>query len=62
MRVLVKQVESERIGVTPKSKALSVAQQRIPELEAKVNRLKREKSILKEATALFMSDDLNSTR
>ena len=62
LRIWVKQLESERIGITPKSKALSPEQKRVQELEAKVNRLEREKSILKKATALLMSDDLNSTR
>lgn len=46
----VQQLESERGGMTPKSKALSPEQQRIQELEARVNRLEREKSILKKAT------------
>lgn len=62
LRNWVQQLESERGGMTPKSKALSPEQQRIQELEARVNRLEREKSILKKATALLMSDDLKSTR
>ena len=62
LRNWVQQLENERGGVTPKSKALSPEQQRIQELEARVNRLEREKSILKKATALLMSDDLKSTR
>lgn len=38
-------------------------QQRIQELEARVNRLEREKTILKKATtALLMSDELERTR
>lgn len=41
--------------MTQKSKALSPEQQRIQELEARVNRLEREKSILKNTTALLMS-------
>jgi len=36
--------------VTPKSKALTPEQQRIQELEARCERLEREKSILKKAT------------
>ena len=36
-------------------------QQRIQELEQRVNRLEREKSILKKATALLMSDELERT-
>ncbi len=36
-----------RGGVTPTSKALTPEQQKIQELEARINRLEREKSILK---------------
>ncbi len=49
-------------GVTPKSKALTPEQQKIQELEARINRLEREKAILKKATALLMSDELDRTR
>ncbi|EQB99873.1 hypothetical protein B738_14727 [Photorhabdus temperata subsp. temperata M1021] len=45
--VLRSWVEQERGGVTPKAKALTPEQQRIQELEARVNRLEREKAILK---------------
>ena len=62
LRKWVRQLEAERGGSTPKSKALTPDQQRIQELEARVNRLEREKTILKKATALLMSDDLKSTR
>ena len=62
LRKWVRQLEAERGGSTPKSKALTPEQQRIQELEACVNRLEREKTILKKATALLMSDDLKSTR
>jgi|TARA_Y100001968_G_C19360193_1_gene719342 transposase len=62
LRKWVRQLEAERGGSTPKSKALTPEQQRIQELEARVNRLEREKTILKKATALLMSDDLKSTR
>ncbi len=51
LRKWVQQLESERGGSTPKSKALSQEQQRIQELETRVNRLEREKTILKKATA-----------
>jgi len=40
---------------------MTAEQQKIQELEAKVNRLEREKSILKKATALLMSDEFNRT-
>lgn len=62
IRKWVQQLESERGGITPSAKALTPEQQRIQELEARVNRLEREKAILKKATALLMSDDLKSTR
>ncbi|MCU5781135.1 transposase [Alcanivorax balearicus MACL04] len=63
LRRWVKQLEAERQGVTPKSEALPPPEQRrIQELEARCERLKREKNILKKATALLMSDDWNGTR
>ena len=68
IRNWVQQLETEQSGQTPKSRAMTAEQQRIQELEARVNRLEREKSILKiprghdEATAFIMSDDLKSTR
>jgi transposase len=46
LRRWVDQLQQERTGVTPQSKA----------------RLEREKSILKKATALLMSEDLERTR
>ena len=61
LRRWVKQLRAERDGVTPKSKALTADQQRIQELEAQVKRLEREKAILKKATALLMSDEMNRT-
>ena len=62
LRRWVNQLQSERGGVTPMSKALTPEQQRIQELEARVSRLEREKAILKKATALLMSDDLDRIR
>jgi transposase len=62
LRRWVSQLEEERGGVTPKAKALTPEQQRIQELEAKISRLEREKAILKKATALLMSDDLERMR
>ena len=58
LRRWVDQLKLERGGDTPKSKALTSDQRRIQELEARVNRLEREKAILKKATALLMSDEL----
>lgn len=62
LRLWVKQLEAERSGVTPTSKAITAEQQRIQALEAQVKRLEQEKSILKKATALLMSDEMNRTR
>lgn len=61
IRRWVKQLEQERGGVTPKSKAMTPEQQQIQALEARINRLEREKAILKKATALLMSDEWNRT-
>ena len=58
----VQQLQDERNGVTPRTKALTPEHQRIQELEAQVERLEREKLILKKATALLMSDDLKPSR
>lgn len=57
LRRWVNQLQAERNGVTPSSKALTPEQQKIQELEARINRLEREKSILKKATALLMAED-----
>ena len=62
IRRWVSQLAQERDGITPKSKALTPEQQKIQELEARINRLEREKAILKKATALLMSDELDHTR
>ena len=62
VRRWVAQLGQERVGITPKSKALTPDQQKIQELEARINRLEREKAILKKATALLMSDELDRTR
>jgi len=61
LRRWVDQLTAERGGNTPASKALTVEQQRIQELESQVRRLEQEKRILKKATALLMSDDFNRT-
>jgi transposase len=61
LRRWVQQLMFERGGGMPVSKALSAEQKRIQELEARVHRLEREKAILKKATALLMSDEMNRT-
>jgi transposase len=62
LRRWIQQLRAERDGITPTSKALTPEQQRIQELEARVNRLEREKAVLKKATALLMSDELDRLR
>ena len=62
MRRWVRQLQHERGGITPTSRAMTPEQRRIQELEAQVKRLEQEKSILKKATALLMSDEINRTR
>jgi transposase len=62
LRRWIKQLQDERSGVTPQGKALTPEQQKIQELEARINRLEREKAILKKATALLMSDEFERTR
>ncbi|MEI0762509.1 IS3 family transposase [Pseudomonas aeruginosa] len=59
LRRWVKQLEAERQGVTPKSKALTPEQQKIQGLEARINRLERENAILKK---LYSSLDVGRTR
>ncbi|MBH3614907.1 IS3 family transposase [Pseudomonas aeruginosa] len=59
LRRWVKQLQQERDGVTPKSKALTPEQQKIQELEARINRLEREKAIFKKG---YRSLDVGRTR
>ncbi len=61
LRRWVNQLQQESAGVTPKSKALTPEQQRIKELEARIDRLEREKVILKKATALLMAEQMGHT-
>lgn len=62
LRRWVELLKIERGGKTPTVKALTPEQQKIQELEARINRLEREKSILKKATAILMSDELERSR
>lgn len=62
MRRWVEQLKAECQGVTPNTKALTVEQQRIQELEKRIKRLELEKEILKKATALLMSDEFKNMR
>ncbi|WP_121378353.1 IS3-like element IS222 family transposase [Pseudomonas aeruginosa] len=59
LRRWVRQLKAERQGVTPKSKALTPEQQKIQELEARINRLEREKAIFKKG---YRSLDVGRTR
>jgi len=58
----VRQLRQERQGETPKAGAMTPEQRRIQELEKTIRRIETEKEILKKATALLMSDSLNSSR
>jgi len=53
----VRQLRQERSGEPPeKGRAITDTQRQIQELKAQIKRLEREKTILKKATALLMSD------
>jgi len=62
LRRWVNQLQEDRNGITPTSKALTPEQQKIHELEARINRLEREKSILKTTTALLMAEEQERPR
>jgi len=62
LRRWVNQLQAERNGVTLTGRALTPEQQKIQELEARINRLEREKSILKKATALLMAEEQEHLR
>jgi len=58
----VRQLRAERKGTPSKATPLSPEQRKIKELEKKIRLIEEEKEILKKATALLMSDSLNSSR
>lgn len=60
MNKWVKQLREERQGKTPKASALTPEQIEIQQLKKRIRYLEEEKDILKKATALLMSDSLNS--
>ena len=62
MEYWVRQLRKERQGSTPTSAALTPEQKKIQALEKQLKRVEQEKEILKKATALLMSDSLNSLR
>lgn len=62
MRRWVKQLQEERGGITPDtSKAFTEAHQEIQALREENRRLRREKEILKKASALLMSEAFNGS-
>ena len=56
------QLRRERQDITPSAVPLTSEQQRIRALEKQVRRLEEQNTILKKATALLISDSLNSSR
>jgi transposase len=58
LRRWIKQLKTERGGITPKGRAITSEHRRIQELEARIKQIEWEKDILKKATALLMSDTI----
>ena len=58
LRRWVEQLKAERVGTTPKAKAITVDQQTIQALQARIKKVEWENDILKKATALLMSDSI----
>jgi len=58
----VRQLKSERKGITPKATPMTAEQIEIRELKKKIARIEEHNEILKKATALLMSDSLNNSR
>lgn len=59
LRRWVSQLSSERKGQTPKgAKALTADQQKIQSLEKRIKQLEWEKTVLKKATALLISEQI----
>lgn len=58
----VKQLRDERKGISNRPSALTPDQREIQELKKIIKRIELEKSILKKATALLMSDSLDDVR
>jgi transposase len=58
----VRQLKNERNGITSKATPLTPDQLEIRELKKRIARIEEEKEILKKASALLMSDSLNSSR
>ena len=58
----VRQLRDERKGIPHKATPMTPDQLKIRELEKRIARIEEEKEILKKATALLMSDSLNTSR
>jgi len=58
----VRQLRAELGGQTPQASPMTPDQIKIRELEKRIRRIEEEKEILKKATALLMSDSLNTSR
>ncbi len=62
LRRWIQQLGEERQGLMRRNPAMTTDQRRIQELEARIERLEREKTILKKAIALLMSEGVERTR
>ncbi len=62
MESWVRQLKQERQDKSPKAMPITPEQIEIRELKKKLQRIEMENEILKKASALLMSDYLNSTR
>ncbi len=63
MNKWVSLLRKERQGIkTTSGTAMTADQRKIQELEKRIKRIELEKEILKKATALLMSDSMNSVR
>ncbi|OEC28185.1 transposase [Vibrio cholerae] len=58
----VNQLREERSGKSPKAMPMTPEQIEIRELKKRIERLELEKEVLKKATALLMSDSMNTSR
>jgi len=59
LRRWVQQVRFERNGGVPETAALTPEQQEIQAPKARISKLEREKTILKKATALLVSEEID---
>jgi transposase len=59
LRRWVQLVRFERNGGVPETAALTPEQQEIQALKARISKLEREKTILKKATALLVSEEID---